>query len=556
MVQALVEQQSDDCEALFEHSRGAGEHDNASTQAALAAAKANAALAFDRAASFYRQALAMSPSSPAAAAWRERFADALAHAGRPEEAAEAYLTAAADAGHAPRVELQRRAAEQFLIGGHIDRGLDLIRSVLAGMGVHPARSTRAALLSLLWRRARLRWRGLRFVPRSSDEVDRDALLRIDTCWSAVTGLALVDMISALDFSARHLLMALDAGEPYRVSRAMAIESVARGTSPADRAMSERLSSQSRALATSVGNPHAIAVSVLADGINATTSGQWKKALTSSERALAILRDQCVGLTWESNMAQNLVIWALMYLGELGEVSRQVPALLADARSRGNLYLATELCTRSNYAWLAVDDPDEGERQTIESIARWSHKGFHRQHYSAMLARVQTALYRGDAEAGWRLLAEQDSVFRRSWLTRAQVIRVESLYLRARCALALSATGTPSARFLSVARYSARRIARERMPWSDPIGLLLRAGIAHIERATPLALSHLHDAADRFERADMKLDVAVARRRIGELQDDERGRTLAREADAWMAGQNIRNPARMTRMLAPGFPDRA
>ncbi len=134
-------------------------------------------------------------------------------------------------------------------------------------------------------------------------------------------------------------------------------------------------------------------------------GEWKKALTLSEEALAILRDQCVGVTWELNIAQNLVIWALMYLGELGELSRQVPALLADARSRGNLYLATELCTRSNYVWLAADDPDEGERVTIESIERWSHKGFHRQHYSAMLARMQTALYRGDAEAAWRLLAE-------------------------------------------------------------------------------------------------------------------------------------------------------
>jgi len=553
MVQALVEKRSDDCEALFEHYRGAGDHDNASTQAALAAAKANTALAFDRAAFFYRQALAMSPSSDVAAAWRERFADALAHAGRPEEAAEAYLTAAADADHAPRVELQRRAAEQFLIGGHIDRGLDLIRSVLAGLGVHPARSTRAALLSLLWRRAQLRWRGLRFISRSPGDVDADALLRVDTCWSAVTGLALVDMISALDFSARHLLMALDAGEPYRVSRAMAIESIARGASPAERVMGGRLSSQSRALAESVGNPHAIAVSILADGINATTSGQWKKALTSSEQALAILRDQCVGLTWESNIAQTLVIWALMYLGELAEVSRQVPVLLADARSRGNLYLATELCTRSNYAWLAVDEPDEGERQAIESIARWSHKGFHRQHYSAMLARVQTALYRGNAEAGWRLLAEQDSAFRRSMLTRAQVLRIESLFLRARCALALAATGKQSSRFLSVARDGARRIGRERMPWSDPIGLLLRAGIAAFEGRAPLALSYLHDAADRFARADMKLYVAVARRRIGALQDDEHGRALAREADAWMAGQNIRNPAAMTHMLAPGFP---
>ena len=285
-----------------------------------------------------------------------------------------------------------------------------------------------------------------------------------------------------------------------------------------------------------------------------TAGEWKQALASSEQALRILRDQCVGLTWELNMAQNLVIWALMYLGELGEVSRQVPALLANARSRGNLYLATELCTRSNYVWLAADDADEGEREAVESIARWSHRGFHRQHYSAMLARVQTALYRGDAESAWRLLAEQESVFRRSMLTRAQVIRIESLYLRARCALALAAENRRSRRFLTEARAGARRIAREHMRWSDPIGLLLRAGIAHLEGSAPLALRYLHDAADRFERADMKLYLAVARRRIGALQDDEPGRRLQRQAEEWMAAQQIKNPACMTRMLSPGFPD--
>ncbi len=554
MVQTLVERRSDDCEALFEHYRGAGDNENASIQAGLAAAKAGTALAFDRAVFFYRHALALTPTSSAAHAWREGLANALANAGRPAEAGEAYLRAVAGAGHPQRVELQRRGAEQFLIGGHIDRGLDLIRTMLADMGVGVPRSPRAALLSLLWQRARLRWRGLHFVPRRVDEIDADTLLRMDTCWSATTGLLLVDMISALDFSVRHLLMALDAGEPSRIARAMAIESAARAAYPSGRKLSQKLVQQSKVLAKGVGHPHAIALSILADGMMATAVGEWKKALTLSEEALAILRDQCVGLTWELTIAQNLVIWALMYLGELGEVSRQVPALLADARSRGNLYLATELCTRSNYAWLAADDPDEGERVTIESIERWSHKGFHRQHYSAMLARMQTALYRGDAEAAWRLLAEQRPMLRRSLMTRVQVLRIESLYLRARSALAMAAGNRSSRRFLPIARAAARRIARERMPWSDPIALLLRAGIAYLEGSSPLALRYLHDAASRFDRADMKLYAAVARRRIGALQDDEQGRELQRQAEEWMAAQHIKNPACMTRMLAPGFPD--
>jgi hypothetical protein len=94
---------------------------------------------------------------------------------------------------------------------------------LADMGIAVPRSSRAALLPLLWRRARLRWRGLHFASRASDDIDAETLLRLDTCWSAATGLLLVDMINAVAFSARHLLIALDVGEPYRLSRAMAIE---------------------------------------------------------------------------------------------------------------------------------------------------------------------------------------------------------------------------------------------------------------------------------------------------------------------------------------------
>ena len=79
------------------------------------------------------------------------------------------------------------------------------------------------------------------------------------------------------------------------------------------------------------------------------------------------------------------------------------------------------------------------------------KGFHRQHYSARLARVQTALYRGDGAAAWRLLAEQHSELRRSLLTRVQVLRVESRTCAARIAVAQAGRHGSQRRILSVAR---------------------------------------------------------------------------------------------------------
>ena len=554
MVQALVERESDDCEALFEHYRGAGDNNNAAVQAGRAAAKAQSALAFDRAAWFYREALALKPDASAAAAWREAFAGALANAGQPAAAAESYLRAAADAIHPRRVELEQRAAEQFLVAGDLDRGLDLTRAVLAGMGMRAPRTRRAALAWLLWRRARLRWRGLRFVPKPPEAIDSDTLFRIDTCWSAATGLALVDFIEASEFNIRDLQMALDAGDSYRIARAMAMESAARCASPRSRAFGERLSRESKALAQRIGNPHAIALSNLADSITAVMSGQFRNASTYAEQAVAILRDQCVGVTWELNSAQNLAVWALMYQGELGEVSRRFHALLARARSSGNRFVATDLCTRGSHVWLAADEPDEAERVAIESIARWSDHGFHRQHYSAILSRIQIALYRGDADGAWRLLGDLESILQQTYLRRVQFMRIEACNLRARSALAMAAANPSSRRFRAVARADARRIARERMPWSDPIALVLHGGIAFLDGERPLALRCLHDAADRFERADMRLHAAAARRRIGALQDDAAGRELQRQAEAWMATQQIKNPAGMTRMLAPGFSD--
>ena len=77
LVRTLTARGSDNPEALCEHCRGAGDRDGASRQAALAATKAHAVLAFDRAAFFYRHALELAPRTRrppphGRKAWRRR----------------------------------------------------------------------------------------------------------------------------------------------------------------------------------------------------------------------------------------------------------------------------------------------------------------------------------------------------------------------------------------------------------------------------------------------------------------------------------------------------
>jgi hypothetical protein len=380
------------------------------------------------------------------------------------------------------------------------------------------------------------------------------LLRLDACWAAAAGLALVDIISASDFVAQHLHLALDAGESSRIARGMALESSARETDWFFRRSARKFVEHSVALSKQVDTPQAKAMVLLAESLTACGTGQWRRAHVSSQQSLSILRDQCVGVTWEMTMAQNTFIWSLMYLGELGEVSRLVPVLMSDARRRGNLYLATEFATRANFVWLAADDPDGGERETVDAISRWSQNGFHRQHYSAMLARVQTALYRGDARAAWQHLSEQESKLRASMLLHVQAIRIEYTYLRGRTAIAMAAAEPTDRRWLSIAKAAARRIAGERMPWSNPIGLLLDAGIASIEGRPHDAATTLTDAVAQSDRAEMRLYAAIARRRLSELGTGDH-ELLRRQSDQWMVDQNIRNPECFVRMFAPGFASR-
>jgi hypothetical protein len=54
--------------------------------------------------------------------------------------------------------------------------------------------------------------------------------------------------------------------------------------------------------------------------------------------------------------------------------------------------------------------------------------------------------------------------------------------------------------------------------------------------------------------NMQLYFAAVRHRRGELLGGDEGRSLVEASNALMAGQGIKNPARITAMYAPGFPD--
>ena len=549
LAESLVATGFDDPEVLFEHHYAAGQFEPAARYALLSAEKASAALAFDRAATFYRRALDLVPHSPdEARRLKSEMAQALANAGRTEKAANGYLEAAEGADFTTALDLQRRAAEQLLVGGHLDRGLKVIRKVLERVGFWFPQGYKTAMLSLLFRRFRVWMRGLRFTETPVNEIPPRQLLHVDICWAVAMGLSLVDHVRGADFHTRHLLLALKAGEPSRLACALAMEgpfSAARGTRGQRHAL--RFLEMAEKLSTQVGNPQAIGSARLMAGITKFLTGQFRQGAELCESAYEILNDQCTGVVWETTNAQVFMLQSLIYLGEFSKVSAKLPALTAAAAEHGNLYATTEFSTRFNFLWLVADDPESGRRELTGALRLWSHQGFHRQHYNALRSKVNLALYTGDADAAWGHVTSEWGALRGSLLLKIQLLRIEAFHMRARSALSVAERDPGRApRFVKEARRLARAIEGECQPWSVPLAWVLHAGIAAFGGNTELAETLLSKAIVGFEQSGMALDAAIARRRL------EQVRRSGGDAESAMQKMGVKNPGRMLNTLAPGF----
>src|SRR5205823_6244023 len=101
---------------------------------------------------------------------------------------------------------------------------------------------------------------------------------------------------------------------------------------------------------------------------------------------------------------------------------------------------------------------------------------------------------------------------RSMNLRIQFIRIEALHLRARCGLTAAAE-TGDRRMLTAVMRDAARIHREHTPWSVPIAESLRAGVCAMRGEIENSRTMYERAAQGFEKAEMSLFAAVARRRL-------------------------------------------
>src|SRR5262249_57288159 len=115
---------------------------------------------------------------------------------------------------------------------------------------------------------------------------------------------------------------------YRIARALSLEAafVANGGGPAQDEVRELLS-QADAVASRVGNPHALGLARGVRGLALHQAGKWAQSVDLLDEADAIFRERCAGVPWERASVRAFALWDLWFLGDLREFARRTPLYL-------------------------------------------------------------------------------------------------------------------------------------------------------------------------------------------------------------------------------------
>ena len=552
LAHALLDSHQDEPEVLAGHFFECGELLKARTYFEKAAAQSAQSLAFERAAELYKRVLEIGvENDPQRCEMNVKLGEAYTNAGRGSEAAKAYLAALHGASSERQLELKRRAAQQLLTSGQVDEGLQLLQETLRAVGLSLASSQRKAFLSLLFHRMKLAVRGLNFKERPEDQVPSRLINQIDAGWAASLGLSMNDNTRAADIQTRHLLLALRAGEPARIARALAMEvpHMAGHTGTKMKRAAMAISSRAEELARRLDDSYLIALVISTRGVAEYLNERWQVAVELCQRGDRLFSEKCVGVAWERATTQSFALWSLQQAGDLKELSLRAPVLIAEAESRGDLFAKTNMMCFQAIIELMHDQPQNAISLIEHTNQNWSHASYHIQHYAFYQARVTADLYAGDYTAAWKNACDGAQRFNNSFLKRIQLFRVHVTLLQAYSALGLARISSSPQSLLKQAERLAQKLKKENTGWSLAAADFVLGVVAHQRNQTGQQNRLLSLASDRFEQNGMQLFAIAVRSRIAEL--DSSSSESVGELSTKLRLHGVENPERMIAAWAPG-----
>jgi hypothetical protein len=558
LARALESTPGADLEAIALHFLGSGEQarDKTAHYAERAAESAMGKLAFAQAVRMFQLAIdKASVSTEEKRRLRSRQALVLEWSGRGEEAARAYLSAADGAPALERAQLERAASIELLSCGQLIEGERVLHGVLSALGLKAPLSANARFFVSLYRLRLALWvlLGLHVKLRKADEIAPLDRARIDALFSAAMGFAYTDVILGHCMGARSLVMALRKGDRLQMLRSALLEaSQHAGLGGHQGRMERKLLDFAERLVQREGLLPAMGFFQGTLGVATYLRGHWKKAfeLLDTATSQTQIHDHRAG--WVTS-AKVFACWSLNFLGEHRQLARRHAALLADAEQRGDKFTSVQLRDGSlAILWLVGDDPQAARLSAEEAIALWPRDRYLLQHWHMLYGEGEIELYLGDGPKGYARIQRDERALKKSSLLNVQHVRVQTAFLRGRCAIAsLDAEPSVRAERLAEVRRLARRLDREGMTWSAPFAALLTASAADAEGRDAAAIASLRKAIELAQLADMVGYATAAQYQLGSILGGDEGRLMKRAAEERMLAQGVRVPARFAATLVPG-----
>lgn len=540
-----------DVESIADFFSRAGDMEAAAEHALAAADRAMEALAFKRAALYYRMALRAEHDEATLLDLQMKLADALNNAGQGEAAAEAHLLVASGASKAVALDQRRKAAESLMRAGHVDRAVELFKRVLASVGLGFPASNRRALFNLLWWRMYLRIRGVKFRQRDESQLRPEELIKIDVCGSCGLAFGVNDSFRGAEFQTRHVVLALRAGEPGRVGLGLAIEAAYRSIEgKKGRSSAESLIARSRELGLQVGDPVVQGFAQYSEALTVYQSGEWRQAATYFDEAARILKSDCRGHQANACQAERLAADALFFLGEIKTFAQRVPSILQAAEERGDLHGVTDMRTGSlNCAWLVRGQVAQARFECERGEKQWSERRFFLQHYYAALAHINIDIYEGQGASALERCDEMWGPLKSSFLLRVAVVGAQAMFLQGRALLA-AASKDSSDVLLSRADKVAKSLGKQSIRCAEPWSLLLRGQIAELRGERERAVELLALARKSLEAEEMMYCYFATSWLLGRLQGGSEGQQMLTDAENWASANGVAEPAKFMKIMVP------
>ncbi len=541
-----------DPESVAHHLSRGGDHVRALPFQLRAAEGATRALAFDRAATLYADALAMCTDDGERLRVDVELAEALVRAGRAAEAAPRFLACAERSPDEARERLERRAAEEWLKCGSVDEGVAVLRRVLARVRLRYPESQLEAMARAIARIVRIRRLDGSFTSRDEARVPATELARVDAARAAGVGLMMIDPLRGYGFLARFLLDAVETGEPRRVAAGLCLNAVTlcRG-GEAGYPRAKSWLAAARRVADELDDEYLRGLADACEAGASVTTGRWSDGAKLGLGAPSKLRATGTPATWERTAAVSLGRTSLFAMGRMSELRVHTEKHLREADDVGDRFAATYAAV---HGWViaAMDDDIARGRASLESsLSRWSRLGFHAMHFWRLYGELMFDLYEDRPEQAHARLEAARPALSRSRILAMQFYDAFLSATDAAIALRLAEKSERPARHLDHARAIEKRLAKMKRPYTDAFVALVSGRVDEIEGRESAARGRISRAAELFADCEMSLHAAAARARHGSIIVGASGAAAIESASSLARAEGIREPERWLAMLGGG-----